>query len=194
MNQQEHNQARISLTKVLAAAVLGLVIWASGAAAQQSLGDLVAEAGLDWMIGKWVATTDDGNEIQAVYQWQLNKHMVSTQFKMGQWEGQGMIYYSPSEDNVVQVGVDNMGGSNKGIWYPDGDAAVARLDYTQRSGESGKMAIIHSKVDAKTMKVIMYAVDESGQLADEPWGTLEYKRQKQQKKPKTKGQTAVTVP
>jgi hypothetical protein len=188
MSKSRTNGAEISLTRIFPAIVVGLVIWASGAAAQQSLGDLVAEAGFDWMIGKWVAATDDGTQIQTVYQWQLNKHMISTHVKMGQWEGRGMIYYSPGEDNVVQVGVDNMGGSNKGIWYPDGDKPVVRLDYTQRSGESGKMAIMHSKVDADTMKVSMYGVDESDQLAYEPWATLEYKRQKEQK-PKDKVET-----
>jgi len=144
------------------------------------------------MIGNWVATTDEGTQIQAVYQWQLRRHMVSTHFKTGRFESRGMIFYSPSEQNVVQVGVDNVGGSSRSIWHPDGDKAVVRLEYTQRSGETTKMEIIHSKVDADTMKVVMYGVDRSGRLADEPWATLEYKRQQQ--KPKDKAETTVIVP
>ena len=144
------------------------------------------------MIGNWVATTDEGTQIQAVYQWQLRRHMVSTHFKTGSFENRGMVFYSPSEQNVVQVGVDNVGGSSRGIWHPDGDKAVVRLEYTQRSGETTKMEIIHSKVDADTMKVVMYGVDRSGRLADEPWATLEYKRQQQ--KPKDKAETTVIVP
>lgn len=193
MSQLRAKGANISIRTILPVMAVGLVVWASAAAAQESLGDLVSEAGFDWMIGRWVATTDDGSKIQAVYQWQLNKHLVSMYFKMGEWEGRGMIFYSPREENVVQVGVDSMGGSNKGIWYPEGDRAVARLEYTQPNGQTGKMAIIHSKVDAETMKVVMYGVDESGQLADEPWGTLEYKRQRQQKS-KDETETTVTVP
>ena len=193
MNQSRAKAAKIRLTRIFPVIFVGLVIWTSGAAAQQSLGDLVAEAGFDWMIGNWVATTDDGSELVAVYQWQLNRHLVSTHLKAGRFESRGMIYYLPGEDSVVQVSVDNMGGSSKGIWNPEGDRAVCRLDYTQRTGETMKMEFIYSKVDADTMKVVMYGVDESGQLADEPWATLEYKRQKQQK-PEPQADTGVSAP
>ena len=192
MKQPETRGEKTRLTRILPA-VVGLVIWTSGAAAQQSLGDLVTEAGFDWMIGSWVATTDDGSELLAVYQWQLNRHMVATHLKAGRFESRGMIYYLPGEDSVVQVSVDSMGGSSKGIWNPEGDRAVCTLDYTPRSGETMKMKFIHSKVDSDTMKVAMYGADESGQLADEPWATLEYKRQKQQK-PEQRADTGVSVP
>ena len=86
---------------------------------------------------------------------------------------------------MVQVGVDNRGGSNKGIWYDEGDKAIARLELTQANGEAAKMAIVHSKVDPKTMKVAMYGVDEYGELSEEPWYTLEYKRQEQTRKKAT---------
>jgi len=35
-------------------------------------------------------------------------------------------------------------------------------------------------VDANTMKVEFYSMDGDGRLAEEPRGTLEYKRQKKQ--------------
>ncbi len=178
MMQTKIERVTMSLRRILPVLAAVVVILATGAGAQQSLGDLVREAGLDWMAGRWVATTDQGQKIEAVYRWELNRHLVSTSFKMGEFEGRGMIYYSPTEDRVVQVGVDNQGGSNKGIWYPEGDKAIAKLEYTQASGESGKMAVVHWKVDARTMKAAMYAVQESGELADEPWATLEYKRVK----------------
>lgn len=176
MIQAKTERGAISWNSILPILAAVVVILAAGARAQQSLGELVKEYGLEWMAGRWVATTDQGQKIEAVYRWELNRHLVSTHFKMGEFEGRGMIYYSPTEDQVVQVGVDNRGGSNKGIWYPEGDKLIAKLEYTQASGESGKMAVVHWKVDARTMKAAMYAVDESGELADEPWGTLEYKR------------------
>lgn len=176
MMQAKTERGAISWNSILPVLAAVVVILAAGARAQQSLGELVKEYGLEWMAGRWVATTDQGQKIEAVYRWELNRHLVSTHFKMGEFEGRGMIYYSPTEDQVVQVGVDNRGGSNKGIWYREGDKLIAKLEYTQASGESGRMAVVHWKVDARTMKAAMYAVDESGELADEPWGTLEYKR------------------
>ncbi|MHC4639233.1 MAG: hypothetical protein ACYTFW_23245 [Planctomycetota bacterium] len=189
MNQLRTAEPKISLRKTLLTLAASLFIWNSGAAAQEKLGDLVAEAGLDWMIGRWVAATNEGQEIQTIYKWELDKNLVSMSLKMGEFEGRGMIFYSASEGNVVQVGVDNRGGSNKGIWYAEGDKAIARLEFTQASGETGKMAIVHSKVDTKTMKVAMYAVDENGELAEEPWATLEYKRQRRQAKKKAPAKT-----
>jgi hypothetical protein len=189
MNQLRTAKPNISLRKTFLTLAAGLIILTSTAAAQEKLGDLVAEAGLDWMIGRWVATTNEGQELQAIYKWELDKHMVSMSFNMGEFEGRGMIFYSASQGNVVQVGVDNMGGSNKGIWYPEGDKAVAKLEFSQATGETAKMAIVHSKVDPKTMKVEMYGVDEYGELSEEPWATLEYKRQRRQTKKKAAAKT-----
>ena len=175
----------MSLRTTFLALTAGLVILTSVAAAQEEkLSEHVAEAGLDWMIGRWTAVTDEGQELQMLYKWELNKHLVSMSFKMGEFEGRGMIFYSVSENNVVQVGVDNRGGSNKGIWYPEADKAIAKLDYTQANGDTGKIGIVHSKVDAKTMKVAWHGVEESGELSEEPFGTLEYKRQKKQTRKK----------
>jgi len=101
-------------------------------------------------------------------------------FKMGEFEGRGMIYLNPVDYKVHQVGVDNRGGIAKGEWDADGDKAVARLEYTPADGEMRRMASVHSKVDADTMKVEFYEMDSDGWLNDEPRGKLEYKRQKKQ--------------
>ena len=180
MNLSTTAKLPMSLRSALPAVAAFLVILAAGVGAQQRLGDLVTMGGFDWMIGEWVATTDEGEKIHSSYKWELNKNLVTLGFKMGEFEGRGMIYYVPSEDKVVQVGVDNRGGIAKGVWDADGDKAVARLEYTPTEGEIRRMASIHSKVDANTMKVEFYSMDGDGRLAEEPRGTLEYKRQKKQ--------------
>ena len=176
MNQPK--TARLRNTLLVLAAVL--VILATGAKAQQKLGDLVTEGGFDWMIGKWVGETDEGQRIEVVYKWELNKHMVSVHYKGDDFEYRGMILYMAAEDKVVQIGIDNRGSTSKGEWEADGDKAVVKSEYTQANGEKGKFGIVHSKVDANTMKAGMYAVESTGELAEEPWGELEYKRQKEQ--------------
>ena len=67
MNQPKTAGMSITLTRVFLALAAGLVIWTSAAAAQEKLGDLVEEAGFNWMIGRWTATTDDGQEIEMLY-------------------------------------------------------------------------------------------------------------------------------
>ena len=164
---------------VLAMAAI-LVILTGGASAQQKLGDLVTKGGFDWIIGKWQATTDQGDKVDLVYKWELNKNLITMGFKIGDFEGRGMIYYVPADNKVVQVGVDNRGGISKGTWDADGDKAVARLEYTPVEGDIRRMASVLSKVDANTMKDEFYTMDSNGRLAEEPLGTLEYKRQKKQ--------------
>ena len=49
------------------------------------------------------------------------------------------------------------------------------------------MGITYSKVDARTMKVAVYGVGQDNELADEPWGTMEFKRQVRKPRRKTVG-------
>ncbi len=176
MNRRRFSNLRNTVLVVAAI----FVILADGASAQQKLGDLVTEGGFEWVIGEWVATTDEGDKVDLVYKWELNKNLITLGFKVGDFEGRGMIYYVPAENKVVQVNVDNRGGIAKGTWDADGDKAVARLEYTPVDGEIRRMASVHSKVDANTMKVEFYTMDSDGRLAEEPRGTCEYKRQKKQ--------------
>jgi len=171
-----HNVLR---NTILAGAAV-VVILTVGAGGQQGLGDLVTMGGFEWLIGDWMTKTDMGVEVHAFYKWELDRNLIKMGFKMGEFEGRGMIYYSPAEDRVFQIGVDNRGGVAKGAWDADGDKAVARLEYTPPEGEMRRMASVYSKVDNETMKVEFYEMDSDGWLADEPQGTLQYKRQKKQ--------------
>ena len=170
----------LKLRKTFLAVASILVILAAGARAQQKLGDLVTEGGFDWMIGKWAATTDQGDKIDIVYKWELDKHMISVHLKWPGYEYRGMIFYVPTEEKIVQIGVDNQGGSGKGTWDADGNKAVHKYEHTGADGQTNKMGMTHSKVDADTMKVEVYEVYSSGELSDYPSFTVEYKRQKKE--------------
>jgi hypothetical protein len=147
---------------------------------------MVTMSGFEWLIGDWKTTTDRGVEIRSFYKWGLNRNLITMGFKMGEFEGRGMIYYDPADYKVHQVGVDNRGGVAKGSWDADGDKAVARLEYTPTEGEKRRMASVHSKIDMNTMKVEFFEMDSDGWLADEPQGILQYKRQKKQNEKKKK--------
>jgi len=175
MNKPKNARAQMSLRKTLLAVAILLVVWTTQAAAQQSLADIVKEYGFDWLIGKWIATTDEGEKVQAIYKWELDKHLVTIDLKWPDYEHRGMIFYVPAADEVVQIGVDNKGGSWKGTWDAEENKGILKIENTKATGETQKMAIIYSKVDAKTMKTELYGLRESGELEDKPRGSLEYK-------------------
>jgi hypothetical protein len=155
-----------------------IVITTTGASAQQKLGDLVTEGGFDWLIGSWEAMSDEGDKIQLVYKWELDKHLIMMRSKMPNNEYHAMIFYKPTEDQVVQITVDKQGGSGKGIWEPDGDKAVLKLEHTSANLETIKMGFAYSKVDNDTMKWEIHEMYSSGELSDYPNFTVEFKRQK----------------
>jgi hypothetical protein len=158
----------------------GLVVWASGALAQQKLGDLVTEGGFDWMIGEWTATTDEGDKIDVAWKWELDRNMVGVYLKWPNYEYRGMIFYIPAEEKIVQVGVDNRGGNGKGVWENGGDRAIHKYEHTDAEGQTNKMGMAHSKVDNDTMKVEVYEIQSTGEFGESPAFTTEYKRQKKQ--------------
>ncbi len=176
MNRRRFSNLRNTLLAVTAI----LVILAAGARAQQKLGDLVTEGGFDWMIGGWATTTDEGDKVDLVYKWELDKHLVTIHLKWPNYEYRGMIFYVPSEDKVIQIGADNQGGSGKGTWDADGNKAVLKIEHTGADSQTNKIGYAFSKVDADTMKVEAYEVYSSGELADYPNFTAEFKRQKKQ--------------
>ena len=175
MNHVKNTKLR---NTILAVAAI-IVIATTGANAQQKLGDLVTEGGFDWLIGSWEATSDEGDKIELVYKWELDKHLLTMLLKFTDNEYRSMIFYKPAEDQIVQITVDNKGGTGKGIWEADGNKAVLKHEHTGTDWQTNKMGFAHSKVDANTMKWDIHEMYSSGELSDYPNFTVEFKRQKQ---------------
>jgi len=146
--------------------------------AQEKLGDLVSENGYEWIIGKWAATMDDGDKIEVEYKWGLDKCIMLMDLKMKDFKYHGMIMFRPSNMEVIQIGADNKGGTWKGTWQDEYGVAVHRTEHTSREGEVNKADLVHSRVDANTLKLAMYGVESDGSRAASPWSELTYKRQK----------------
>jgi len=183
MKERTTVKAKLGLPKTIFLAIAVLIIWSSSAAAQQSLRDLAKEYGVDWLAGRWTAKTDDGTTILLVYKWELNGHLLSVDFKMGRYASRGMIFYSPGSENATQVGVDNMGGRSKGKWeVRDDGTLVSKSEYVNAEGDVRKSAAVYKNLDAKTIKITLYGLNENGELNDEPWFTTEFKRQPAEKK------------
>ena len=163
---------RISL---VIAVLLAISIVPAGA--QDKLGDLVTEFGYDWIIGNWLATSDDGGQVELEYKWILDKNAMCVNLMMGDFKYHGMIMFMPSKEEVVQLGADNMGGTWNGTWGEDYDGAVNRNQRLDTYGTTETMDMVFIKVNNDSFKVKQYSV-ESGSRASQPVGELTFKRQK----------------
>ncbi|MHC4520268.1 MAG: hypothetical protein ACYTAS_16885, partial [Planctomycetota bacterium] len=149
---------------LLTTAIL-LALFAAPGTAQESLGDLVSQGGYDWLIGKWVATTDEGGKLLFEQKWGLDKNSMLVDFQMGNFKMHGMIILVPSREEIIQISADNQGGTWRGTWRDEYGDAVHRMEQTKADGETQKAEIVHTRVDADTMKAAIYAVDSDGYRA-----------------------------
>jgi hypothetical protein len=184
MNQQTKVMKKAAW--IFLAAAIGLTICNSAASAQ-NLGSLMQESGSDWLVGKWVGESPEGQKYQIEYKWEIKPHVLSIHFKGFDFEYHGIIFYKPAEEQVVQIGVDSNGGNGKGVWDAEYGKAIFRSEHTGEDGEISRMGFIYSKVDDNSMKSDLYQMDENGKLSENPGMTLEYKRQKEAAPKKTTG-------
>lgn len=185
MNERTTTKVKASLSKTVFLMTAILVVLSSSAVAQQSLRDLTTEFGYDWLAGRWTATTNEGVEIQLIYKWELNGHLLSVDFKMGEYAYRGIIFNVPEQEKAKQVSVDNRGGRSKATWEAREDGSlISKSEHIDAEGNSRKGAAVYSKVDDKTIKIALYGLNEAGELNDEPWVTTEFKRMADKKKEK----------
>jgi hypothetical protein len=146
--------------------------------AQDRLGDLVAQGGYDWLIGRWVATTEQGQQVVFEQKWGLDRHVILVDLQMRDFKLAGMIIFVPSREEVIQVSADSQGGTWKGTWRDEYGSAVHTTEHARADGEVQKAEIVYTKVDADTMKVAVYGFDSNGYRTSTAWSTLTYQRQK----------------
>ena len=179
MNQQRTTGLKKKVIKIILAAAVGLIILNSAASAQESLASLMEQSGSGWIVGKWAGESPDGQKYTIEYKWELKPHVLSVHFKGFDFEYHGIIFFKASEEQVVQIGVDSRGGNGKGVWEAEYGKAIMKSEHAGEYGEVSRMGFVYSKVDASTMKLNLYGLDEYGALDDEPGTTLEFKRQKE---------------
>ncbi len=175
------NQLRIERTGVTAATLLFVALsmaLSSPVFAAQPLGALISEGGFDWMAGTWVATSSRGVTIEVTYKWSVENHVISVEYAASNdFTYRGLIFYKATEGKIVHVGADNQGGFWEGVWDTDGRRAIMNFANTKSDGQIQRGAAANSRVDADTMKVETYLV-QNGEMDDEPMVTMTYKRKK----------------
>ena len=163
------------VTFVLATLCVALT---SPAFSAQPLGTLISDGGFDWMAGTWVATSSRGVTVEFTYKWAIENHVISVKYEFSNdFTYRGLIFYKATEDKIVHVGADSLGGVWEGVWDTDGPHAIMKFANTMADGEIQRGAAANSRIDADTMKVEMYLLQD-GELDDEPMVTRTYRRKK----------------
>ena len=155
-----------------------LAISAGPAGAQQNLGDLLTEYGYDWVIGKWVADGDNGQQVELEYKWILDKNAMCVNVKIGEFKYHGLMMFVPSREEVIQIGADNMGATWNGTWTENYDGAVNRNERIEPDGTTQRMDMVYIKIDNNSFKVKQYDVDSGGYRASQVRSEMIFKRQK----------------
>lgn len=158
------------------AAVLLFALLLTPATAQMKLGDVIADAGFDWTIGKWAGMIE-GEKIELEWKWALDKHVILSNIKAGEYQSSGMIMYVTSRDEVVEMSADNEGATQTGKWRIEDNNAVLRFEKTDVRGQNEKGEAVLSKLDAETLKIAVCEVDINGRRETEPLWTLTLTRQ-----------------
>jgi hypothetical protein len=130
------------------------------------------------MIGKWVATDDDGQRYELEYKWALDRCVLIVDAKIGEIKYHGIIMFVSSRQEVIQIGADNRGNTWKGDWYEDYEGAINRSEYLRPDGTAEKVEHVYIKVDNDSFKVKAYPVEAGGYRASQPAGEVTFKRRK----------------
>lgn len=149
---------------------------AFGATAQQSLQDLVSEANAEWMMGKWEATTDNGDTVNLTFQWDLEKRLVVLHVKAPDMESKGYTYIEPGNPEPKYMSFDTRGSVGKGSWAMESGEIVLRTE--SRTAERGpwKAAVVFGGSSSSGLKIRMHQIDDSGDLVTPARFELAFKK------------------
>ena len=157
--------------------LFGLIAFMGSVAIGQNLKSLANQEGVAWLEGRWKTTTDDGQDITLNYQWAVEGNAIIVNVKIGDTTSHGMIYFSQDEQQVKQISVDSKGRVTNSTWDSEYGKLILKISRVDDYGQTQKMGVTFDKVDANTMTVKLYGL-EQGQLSYDPWAEMEFKREK----------------
>jgi hypothetical protein len=141
------------------------------------------------MIGQWKATMDDGTELLLTYRWAVKGHAIVSNFKMGENVSQGIIYLVMDEEQARQLTVDSKGQAIPATWELQNGKAISKTKMIDDYGQATDVAFAFSKVDAATMNVKAYEL-QNGELSDYSSFEIDFKKQKKMASTRSKASSS----
>jgi hypothetical protein len=146
--------------------------------AQSSLGELATQAKVDWLMGDWQAVSDSGDTTSVSFKADLDKHIAFVSHKDARGESKGIIIVDPVSGEPKFYSGNSLGGSGTGVWTAEDGKAILKYKQVAADGRTTSMGITFSKVDANSMEVKIYDLNDKGELGSDPRSTVQFKRKK----------------
>ena len=147
---------------------------------QASLGDKIAEAEAEWIVGIWEGDID-GNKVILTYWWAIKDHVLASHFKSNDTETYSLISLNAETDEVEQTGYDNKGRKQTGSWGPKDDMPMLTLTSKDDNGNDSTMGVAFRRIDQNNIELQIYRVDADGNVGDFSEFAFEMKRVKAKK-------------
>ena len=160
------------------ALVLALLGCMTAAQGQQTLAELVDQAGAEWMIGNWVSEGENGQTIDLSFAWALDKHAILLDRKDSRWEIKSMTAVDPESGEVKYVGVSNQGAIILGTWSEESGNPVLKFHARGREGRSMKGAVLFKSGGDQKLQVDYYATDDWNNLIEPAQAKFVFKPKK----------------
>ncbi len=158
----------VSVVAILASSAL----W-SGVQAQ-TMGDIVAEAGVEWLIGNWV---EEGRpSTRVTFEWLLDKHAISVGFDADSVKARGIIIYRAHTNEVLYFAADNGGATGEGEWILRSGHPTLLYKQIRKNGNENNAGFVHKRIDDNTMLIEVYELDDEGEISGTPLSSPKFVR------------------
>ncbi len=129
----------------------------------KNLGEAVAEAGAEWIIGQWSAADNEG--VSVSFEWALDKHVILVSFSSGETKARGMITFRAAREEILYVSADNRGATGAGHWSLRDGHPTLFYEHFKQGGETIKAGFVHKRVDENTLTIEIHEINDTGDLA-----------------------------
>ena len=136
------------------------------AAGADTLAEKLEEVGLGALIGTWVDSDSNGDQITVTYTWRVKDHALGMSVKTPNRTSEALIGLDSKTGEVIHTTHDDKGGSGQGKWAEENDVATLTLTVIDSEKKETNLRITHKIVDNKQLVVGMKRADneEGGEI------------------------------
>lgn len=145
--------------------------------AQESVRAVFQKEGVDWIVGRWTGTNEQGRDITICYEWDLEGHVLELDLTIGDMGYKGMLVRRPTDGRLIEFGADSTGGVTRSRWRMEEGTLISERTGARAEEPEVRVAVVSKKVDENTFIATVHALSEDGAMGDETLDTVKLTRQ-----------------